>query len=248
MRLQLTGAFVAMCVAVLAACSRNTLNQAPATASKNSGAIGDSTAFGLRITGFNGPRNRATFRLTEPAYVVALAVIPGERVDPVALRMAADTAIKASGMHQVSIAMPRGPGLATKQPGPGQSEYERCVAQRSVLGAQAPKTTTIYDSTGKPVTREVTSGSTWPEEHAAELQCDYLEPGKGAGTRPSAMPHPDRYLLLIASNVRLTEAELLDRLSAMAVTADDVPATLAGVASALYPDRSATWSGHYTRW
>ncbi|HUQ81341.1 MAG TPA: hypothetical protein VM076_09400 [Gemmatimonadaceae bacterium] len=80
-------------------------------------------------------------------------------------------------------------------------------------------------------------------EKRAGRACARLRNRPAANTRLAG-----RFLVLIASNVRLTPQQLGERLDATLVTATDLPTTMTAIADALYFGRTATWSGYYTRW
>ena len=236
-----TGLFLAT---TLGACNRVAPGPASTPSPDNGGRIGDSTAYGVRIVGFNGPRDRATFTLSEPAYVVALAVIPGKTVELVARRPAGDTTFTSSGEHKAWIAVPR-TGLRVPEPRlEDRLDYQQCVAQQHVNARTAQTVVIGRDSTGREMTQTV-SGAPYSDEVQAE--CSRLVRRTKLRARPTEMPNPNRFLVLIASNTRLTAAELDERLSAMRVDAKDIQATIAGIAGALYPG-NAVWSGYYKRW
>jgi len=208
-----------------------------------SGPIGDTTAFRPRILNIDRHSNRVTFELAAPAHVIMLAVVPGKTIEPVG-RILSDASESEAGQYEVTVAAPQ---ATTTQPSSwtiqDHAAYDRCVAaaRRSL-----PKKVVVRrDSTGKQIaetTREVDDAS---REIEAERRC---EAATDRRQRP-AMPSTDeRYLVVLASSTPMTLVELLARLDATTVTADDVSSTISAIADALYVGRKAIWSGYYTRW
>ena len=255
--------YTACSAAVVAAVFISACHNAPsqtgagaAPAPDESGRIGDSTAFGVRIVGFNGARDRVTFKLDETAYVVALAVVPGKTVEPVG-QQEGPAGLTMPGIHDVMIAVPRGSGGSAPPPPPraiDQADYQRCIS-RNVRSRTRPQRTTrqVTDSTGKVTSVETTEMvEDLDAERRAERACSgILTRSNTTGalhTGPNALPQGDRFLVLIASNVQLTQQQLIERLTAMTATATDVQSTIDAIADALYFDRKGFWSGHYMRW
>ena len=81
-------------------------------------------------------------------------------------------------------------------------------------------------------------------ERQAERACSRILSRPG----PQAPRYRERYLVVIASDVRLSPAQLEERLNALSVTASDMPATIAAVGDALYVGKRVAWSGYFTRW
>jgi hypothetical protein len=230
---------------VLAAC-----HHAPRTSNDvavERGQIGDSSAFGARIVRFNASRNRATYELGAPAHVVLLAVSPGKFIEPLEQAVSRDTAMVSTGKHQTDISILRDRVRSDTPRLVDQVEYQRCVDSAVRARARPKPRKMVRDSTGRyvPVEGPAERGDTPIEaERAAERQCARLKNRPG----PPAPSEGDRYLVLIASDTRMTMAQLQTRLNALAVTADDVPTTISAIADALYFDRRAVWSGYYARW
>jgi hypothetical protein len=212
------------------------------------GKIGDTTAFGIRIVGFNAMRDRATYLLDVPAYVVALVVIPGQTVEIVGRHLVGDTVMRTSGLNEVTVAMPRPTGVTPlEQPRLAERlDFQKCVDRHVRARTRRTKTTkTVRDSTGKAVEVQIEDVDVpLDAEREAERRCGGILTRQG----PDAMPEPNRYLVVLASQAQLTPAELHARLDAMTVTASDLRSTVDGIGEALYFDRRAIWSGHYTRW
>ena len=212
----------------------------------DSGIIGDSTAAAPRIVGLNAGRDRATIALEEPAYLVLLAVSPGKSVDRVSRGTSMDTAMTPAGVHAFRVVAHEAPEPLDPPRLLDVVDYQRCVDQY-VRARTRPKPKRVVrdSSTGtvievEPLEPEVPLDA----ERQAERACSRILRRPG----PEAPRYRERYLVVIASDVRLSPAQLEERLNAMSVTAPDVAATIAAVGDALYFDKRAVWSGYFTRW
>jgi hypothetical protein len=244
----LYAAGAAAVVGVSAACHKAPPVVASAPVAADGGEIGDTTAFGVRIVGFNPMRDRATYLLNVPAYVVAIAVIPGKTVEIVGRHPVGDTAMRTPGVNQVIVAIARPAGVTPSQPRVAERlDFQKCVDRHVRARTRRTKTTkTVRDSTGKTVVLLVEEvDEPLDAEREGERRCGGILTRQGPDALP---PEPNRYLVLLASQAQLTPAELHARLDAMTVTASDVRGTVEAIGDALYFDRRAIWSGHYTRW
>jgi hypothetical protein len=190
-------------------------------------------------------RNRVTFELAAPAHVIMLAVVPGKTIDPVG-RILGDTSESEAGMYEVTVVPPQ---PAVMQPSSwtiqDHAAYDRCVAiaRRSVR--KQTEVVVRHDSAGEPIgetTRQVPDASA---EIEAERRCEAATDRQQRAVMPST---DDRYLVVLASSTSMTLTDLLARLDATTVTADDVSSTISAIADALYVGRKAIWSGYYARW
>ena len=205
--------------------------------------IGDTAAFRPRILEINRLSNRVTYDLAAPAYVIMLAVVPGKTIEPVGEILAGTTEAQ-PGLHKVTVGGPR--ETASQPPSwtiQDQTDYDRCVAasRRALPKKRIVKT----DSTGKQTVETTQDVEDPMQESQAERRC---EAAVNRRPRPVTPSPGDRYLVLLASSTPMTLVELLARLDATTVTAEDVPSTISSIAEALYVDRKAIWSGYYARW
>ena len=160
------------------------------------------------------------------------------------------------GLHDVTIAVARGSSAGAPPPPRAidLADYQRCVNGR-VRARRRPQTTTreVRDSTGKVTYVQTTEmveelGSERDAERACAGILTRSNRNAAHNTGPNVLPQGDRFLVLIASNVQLTQPQLIERLAAMTVTATDVQSTIDAIGDALYFDRKGFWSGHYMRW
>lgn len=211
-------------------------------AEKEGQLIGDTTAFSPRLLGIDRVRNRVTFSVAQPAYLVLLSVAPGKSIQAVG-GIPADTTITEAGKHVLSVMTQReAANQSSAWSAADHADYNRCVNQ----GRRAlPKKTVVRrDSSGKTVTER-----TELEEPAREFEVERrCEAAINQRTRQAVYDLSDRYLVLLASNAPLTFMQVVARLDAITVYAEDVRSTIASIAEALYVDRRAVWSGHYMRW
>jgi len=243
----------------LVACHRAPSAQLRSAADE--GKVGDTTAFGPRILEIDRIRQRATYSLAAPAYVVLLAVAPGRSIDPLWVDSAATPSMIPAETRTTKF---RVPGVATPLRSPDgvpreelpvavQAEIDRCV--RRTVAARTPRRPrrprpVVRDSTGRPIAQPAEPDEPQPTpdagvERRAEADC-----ARAIGRRPRASPSDthERYLVLLASSAPMSAVELVARLNGLTVTAEDAPATIAAIAEGLYFDRRATWSGYYVRW
>lgn len=158
---------LATLLAVLAGCHR-----APRGASSSAeleGVIGDSSAFGARITHLDRLRKRAFVTLTSPAYVVLLSVSPGRSIDPLWVDSAQTPALTGAASQMIAWRDPadtvgaggRNEASPPVVPLPVQAEIDRCVRERTAAVERArarPRTRprpVVRDSSGRAVPQPV---------------------------------------------------------------------------------------------
>lgn len=207
--------------------------------------IGDTTAFRPRILGFNALRDRVRFELAEPAHLIFLLVVPGKTIEPVS-GMPVDTAMTRAGTHEMAVlAQPAAQMQAEAWHAHDQMAYQRCVERGR--NALPKKTRVVRDSTGKYHTVTTDNVAEPDRELQMERQCGAAI-NREVQSRPRPVDVHDRYLLVIASDVRIPPLELVDRLAALTVTATDVASTMAAIPEGLFLGRRAVWSGYWVPW
>ncbi len=242
-------AFAVVVLSCIAACHRAPEPDLLAAQPRRGQSIGDSTAFGPRLLDYNVLGSRVTYELAAPAYVILLNVVPGRSIEPV-IGLAARDEVTPAGSHAAQIAVAVGrPSLPTRGPRQWDSmdyrDHEQCVnnARRRLPKRRVVRT----DSTGKTVSIPTNEVEDMSLEIEAERRCErYINQRTRPVTR--APEASGRYLLLIASNVYLSQQELIERLNALTITARDVRSTLTAIPEGLFVDRAAIWSGHWMRW
>ena len=241
------GAYIGVLIALLplAGCHRGGPDPAPVAV--EIGEIGDSTAFGARIIGFNSARNRASYMLESPAHLVWLVVVPGRTIERIG-GLPADTAMTPAGIHVVPVALPRPAAEPRGEPRlVDQMDYKRCVDQRvRAATRRKPTRRVVRDSAGREISVDGPPEVEVPID--AERQAERACAGILKRATPEAPRQVERFLVLLASDVRVTPEQLQARLDATTVTASDVPTTITAIADALYFDRRAVWSGYFRRW
>ena len=208
------------------------------------GGFGDTTALGVRVVAFNAARDQVTYELAKPAHVVALWVFPGHGLGQIESVAAPDTAPTAAGIHEMRVSAPRAPTVVGGAQLLAEDDYRRCVEDFTRTATER-KLVRVVDSTGTPVADQR------PEQHETALETEKRAARECAKikNRPAASFRlADRFLVLIASNVRLTSEQVRDLVEETSVSEADLPATLTAIANAIYVDRTATWAGYYTRW
>jgi len=202
--------------------------------------VGDTTAFAPRILNVDPKRNQVTFEVDAPAHVLLVSVIPGESAVPVGALP--DKTLAEAGTHTVPVIVGQTVPTANLNWGSlDQQDYEQCVSRGQ---GRLPKQRVVRtDSTGKPV--EVYEPYDPREEVEVERRC---EAGVNRRARTQAPPPANRFLVLLASNMPMMLADVIQRFEEMRNIPNDVPATIADVAAALYGDRKGIWSAYYVRW
>jgi hypothetical protein len=206
--------------------------------------VGDTTAFAPRLLNVDQTNRRVTFEVNAPAHVLLVSVIPGESAVPVGA-FASDRTLAEAGTHTVSVVA--GQNVPTPNSTWGsldQQDYEQCVSrgQRSVPKRQVVRT----DSTGKVIER-----SDEPYDPRDEVEVERrCETGVNsrARARTQSAAAPNRYLVLMASNMPMMLADVIQRFEGMRNIPNDVPSVVSEVAAALYGDRKGIWSAYYVRW
>jgi hypothetical protein len=206
--------------------------------------LGDTAAFAPRILNVDWKRSQVTVEVNAPAYVLLVSVIPGESAVPVGA-MASDRTLTEPGTHTVPVVA--GQTVPTPNSTWGsldQQDYEQCVSrgQRLVPKRQVVRT----DSTGKVIER-----SDEPYDPREEVEVERrCETGVNNRTRArtQSAAAANRYLVLMASNMPMVLADVIQRFEGMRNIPEDVPSVVSEVAAALYGDRKGIWSAYYVRW
>jgi hypothetical protein len=184
--------------------------------------------------------------------VITLAVVPGLSIDRIVDGSTLSTPASArrisAGRHLINVALPADP-QSVMDPA-STPEVRRCVAQTIAASRarKAPPRPVKRDSAGRVIDAGSPAADRTDEvdiERRAEGAC---AAAAARGARVQTRRLRDGYLLLLASDVPLTEAEIADRLHAFSVTADDVPGAMRAIGQGIYAARRATWSGYYVRW
>jgi hypothetical protein len=216
------------------------------------GALGDSAVYGARFVDLNETSATASYWLAAPAYVITLAVVPGLSIDRIVDGSTLGTPASArrisAGRHRIEVALPAEP-QSVMDPA-STPETRRCVAQAIAANrARKPQAQPVKrDSTGRAIEtapQPMDRSDDMDIERRAESSC---AASAGRGTRAPTRRLHDGYLLLLASDIPLTENEIAERLHAFSVTADDVPGAMRAIGQGLFAARRAVWSGYYVRW
>jgi len=248
-------------IALLAACAH--APPTPAPTADLGRAIGDSTAFGARVIRADPARGTIEYRLTAPAHVVAVVVEPGQSIEPVVAdaRLAQEPSpLTLAGTYTMPVlvgrraAPPAIRGVAANDvPVDARVEYQRCVDRvtQAMTPRRPPARQTTRDTTGKtPAGRtDVPLNDAPVDERRAESQCAPLLDRKNpvAASAPAADGR-ERYVLLLASDTPLSAIDLVERINALTVKAEDVPSTMVAIAEGVFADRAGRWSGHFVRY
>jgi hypothetical protein len=205
--------------------------------------LGDTAAFAPRLLDVDQKQRKVTFEVNAPAHVLLVSVIPGESAVPVGALP--DQTLAEAGTHTVPVIA--GQTVATPNLTWGsvdQQDYEQCVSrgQRRIPKRQVVRT----DSTGKVIER--TDEPYDPREEVdVERGCE-AGVNKRAHARTQAASAPNRYLVLMASNMPMMLADVIKRFEEMRNIPNDVPSVVTAVAAELYGDRKGIWSAYYVRW
>src|SRR5688500_9279105 len=229
----------------IAACHRAPEPDPLAAQPQRGQSIGDTTAFGPRLLDYNVLGARLTYELAAPAYVILLNVVAGGGIEPV-MGFAARDEVTPAGSHAAQIALARPLNPAPREWNSlDYRDHQQCVdnSRRRLPKRRVVRT----DSSGKTVSTPTNEVEDRSLEREAERRCErFINQRSRPLTRtPQAT---ERYLLLIASNVYLSQQELIERLNALTITARDARSTLAAIPEGLFVDRPAIWSGHWMRW
>ena len=206
--------------------------------------VGDTAAFGPRLLKVDYQRRTVTFEVNAPAHVLLVSVIPGESAVPVGA-MASDKTLTEPGTHILPVVAGQTVPTANLTWGLlDQQDYEQCVTrgQRSIPRRQVVRT----DSTGKVIERSQEPYDPH-DEVEVERRCE-TGVNNRARSRTQSIAAANRYLVLMASNMPMTLANVLERFEKMRNIPNDVPSVISAVAADLYGDRKGIWSAYYVRW
>jgi hypothetical protein len=170
-------------------------------------------------------------------------VEPGRRLGQIDGPIAVDTTPTAAGIHELHVTASRASTIIGGTRLLDEADHRRCIDENLRTAAQQR---VGRDSSGVllvDVERPGQGETALEAEKRAQRTCARMK-NRSATT----MRRADRYLILIASSVRLTPQQLRDRVTTMSITATDLPTTMTAIADALYVDHTATWSGYYARW
>lgn len=210
--------------------------------------VGDTAAFAPRLLNVDQTNRRVTFEVDAPAHVLLVSVVPGESAVPVGA-FASDRTLAEPGTHTVPVIAGQTGQMTTTNLTSGsldQQDYEQCVSRGQ--RRMPTKRVVVTDSTGKPM--EVTEPYDPRDEVEIERGCEagVNRRARGQAQQAQATPAPNRFLVLLASNMPMMLADVIERFEEMRNIPNDVPATISEVAAALYGDRKGVWSAYYVRW
>jgi hypothetical protein len=249
--------------AALGACRHASPDVADARTLVPGAAIGDSASITVRIAEADARTARVRFALSRPAYVRVLSIVPGHSIEPVDAFDARGTPPGVgAGLHTLVLRQSGGPrpssGVAESEYTiASRQEYDRCVrAVNDRYDPPAPKRP-VRDSSGKVVSSEPdpSAANRAPRTGLAQAEAGCRRnlvraqterrPGAAAAEAPKGR---ERYLVVVASEQPLGTIEMLERINALTVKADDARSTIVGVVEGLYADRGGKWSGYYVKW
>lgn len=220
--------------------------RAPAAAPRPLGTtVGDADAYHVELLSLDPMQGRLRYRLGAAAYVVVLEVSPGNSIHLISPNTVQVPAKENSGSHVTNI---HTMAALDEAAGAAEDEYEACYINGIQAATPKPRVARVrHDKDGKaiePASAPIPTGP--PREVAARIadRCGVIRNDRlrASGLRKSG----ERYLVLLASDVPMNSAQLLDRLSQMNIIASDVRSTIEAIALGLYISRPAVWSGSYT--
>jgi hypothetical protein len=234
------------------ATSRPLSTPAPAPAAQQTGAVGDTAAFGLRFTGIGYGPDRATYELAKPAYITMIGVTETtiEALMPLATE---DPRIEMAGVHTTGlnrsseVLRGRLPSELTA-PDPRMAElqaYNRCVERgRAADKQQAERNRRIVgrDSAGRPIYGP-------PEYNAADVnyesQCT-MPVARSNNSQPDPMrpAKKDRYLLIFVSDSPVRHETIV----ALRVSETEPRLFTTSIGRKLFGGRDAVWAGYFRPW
>ena len=224
------------------------------------GAVGDSVAFGVRITGLAYGPDRATYELARPAYITVLSVTD-EGIASITPNVSEATRIEMAGTHTAGLNMLRndgnrvmdrfGPRAARTVPEEDATlaeiaEYNRCLAQARAADArrrEANRRVIGRDSAGRPIYGP-------PEERAGERTAESYcrvpsTPNRGPLTsQPAVRAKPGRFLMVFASDTPVTYRQIVE----LAITETDPRLMTISIGRKLFGPRNSIWSGYFLPW
>lgn len=224
------------------------------------GAVGDSAAFGIRVTGIGHGPDRATYDLARPAYITILS-ITDEAIASITPNVSEATRIEMAGTHTAGLNSLRsdgnrvadrfGPRAARTVPEEDATlaeiaEYNRCLAQARATDAkqrEANRRVIGRDSAGRPIYGP-------PEERAGERTAESYcripsRPNREPLTYQSAVQaKPGRYLMVFASDTPVAYRDILE----LAITETDPRLMAISIGRKLFGPRNGIWSGYVLPW
>ncbi|MEP6780199.1 MAG: hypothetical protein ABJC26_09940 [Gemmatimonadaceae bacterium] len=208
-------------------------------------AVGDISAYQVDFLSLDPVQGRLRYRLGAAAYVVLLEVTPGKSIHLIAPNTLQTPSKENAGSHLTDI---QTMAALDEAAGAAQDEYEACY--NNGIQAATPKPTIIpakRDKDGKIIVPASVTTPTGPPGGVAQSIANRCQTIRNERLRTSSLRQSgERYLVLLASDVSMNSAQLLDRLSQMNVVASDVRSTIEAIALGLYINRPAVWSGYYT--
>jgi hypothetical protein len=220
--------------------------------------IGDAATWRVQLEQFDRAKETATVTLDHPAHLVVLAVVPGEEIELITPNFSDGSERPRSG--RVTLAMQRAasaPANPADLPRTSPTASYCAASVTQAYAAQLPKRTRV-DSTGRtvsvsPVKGDVSAVLNNPDMmryvDRAVGQCAQqgtyrMAPTYLAPPRPMA----DRYLVVLASPVELTTAQIMERLAGAGGADGSALTSIGLITRALYERDAAPWGGMYVAW
>jgi hypothetical protein len=236
----------------LLACAANA--SAQQARSKATPGVGETTEFGVKITGVAYGPDRVNYETTRAAYITIivvnetsiLSIIPSD---------AAPSTIEAAGAHVSGLTRLGVANNANRFGGvPGvdptavtAAEYERCMARAAQVAranAQNRRVIVGRDSAGRPIygPAEVTVD----DQRMAESRCTASNRGSSqngpvVASQPAAK---NRYLFIYATDTPVDAKAI----AALAITENDPKLMAIAMGKKLFDVRGARWAGYYIPW
>jgi hypothetical protein len=229
---------------------------APARGVPAFGSVGDTAAFGLKLTGLAYAPDRITYEVNRPSYVTILSVSQSSIVSIIP-RVDVDSRIEMAGSHQTPLtvldtkaaksvvpsSMSAAPILNDDARVAEVQEYNRCMARAAAASKrdeEASRRVVGRDSAGRPIYGPPT---VVPNERNYENQCAQRQASTQTPAPPrfeSAPGQPGRFLLIFASDTRVEHKQVLE----LAVTESDPRLMTIAIGRKLFGG-GAIWSGLY---
>lgn len=222
-------------------------------------AFGDTARYGLQVVSFDRQKEVAKVSLRAPAELIVLAVIPGREIELIVPSDLARSSHASFGKGVSNIQMARWEDTPRSSTAAGDAqraaEYNRCVVQAEATARRmaAARRPVKRDSTGKVIEGTEPGGADISDVSQLTAQCSKLDPNRSSNRPPPPVRMPprtaaDRYLVVLASSMPFTSAQLGERLATLTAVGSDVSTTIEAIAAGLYAGLPGGWSGGYVAW
>lgn len=222
--------------------------------------VGDSTAFGARITGLGYGPDRASYVLNKPAYVAFIGVTD-RAIASLIPAIGVESKIESAGAHTAGLNnSARGDrvadrfgarrGIADVDASAAQlQEYNRCLARAREADrqrAEGQRRVIGRDSAGRPIygPPEYRADVQSAESYCRAPQAPQTSRQAGINSIGRVPAQRGRMLILYVSDTPVAHKDVLE----LAITETDPKLVALSIGRKLFGQRGAQWSAHLVPW